>query len=68
MLLELPGGQFRAIEIKHSAAPKLGKGSAEALDALKLDSGFVIAPVNEPYPLSPLAQVLPLSDIARIWQ
>lgn len=68
LLLELPGGQFRAIEIKHSAAPKLGKGFAEALDALKLDSGFVIAPVNAPYPLSALAQVLPLSDIAGIWR
>jgi predicted AAA+ superfamily ATPase len=67
LLLELPGGQLRAIEIKYSATPKLGKGFAEALDALKLDSGFVIAPVNEPYPLSPRAKVLPLSHMAEIW-
>lgn len=68
LLLELPGGQLRAIEIKHSAAPKLGKGFAEALDALKLDSGFVIAPVAEPYPLSKRARVLPLSQISEIWR
>lgn len=68
LLLELPGGQLRAIEIKHSVAPKLGKGFAEALDALQLKSGFVIAPVNEPYPLSQRARALPLSHIAEIWQ
>jgi uncharacterized protein len=67
LLLELPGGQLRAIEIKHSAAPKLGKGFAEALDALGVPLGFVIAPVREPYPLSRRARVLPLSHIAEIW-
>jgi predicted AAA+ superfamily ATPase len=67
LLLELPGGHMRAIEIKHSATPKLGKGFGEALDALKLADGFVIAPVSEPYPLSRRAQVLPPSQLARIW-
>lgn len=68
LLLELPGGQLRAIEIKHSAAPKLGKGFTEALDALKLDVGFVIAPVADPYPLSQRARVLPLSQLAEIFR
>jgi uncharacterized protein len=68
LLLELPGGALRAIEIKHSAAPKVGKGFNEALDALKLERGFVIAPVDAPYPLSQRAQVLPLSQLAEIWK
>jgi uncharacterized protein len=68
LLLELPGGALRAIEIKHSAAPKVGKGFNEALDALKLDKGFVIAQVSESYPLSQRAQVLPLSQLADIWR
>ena len=68
LLLELPGGRLRAIEIKHSSAPKLGKGFAEALDTLQLDSGFVIAPVDEPYPLSPRARVLPLSQLTDIFK
>lgn len=67
LLLELPGGQLRAIEIKHSAAPKLGKGFNEALDALQLESGFVVAPVAEAYPLSKRAQVLPLQRLQDIW-
>ena len=67
LLLELPGGALRAVEIKHSAAPKVGKGFNEALDALKLDRGFVIAKVDAPYPLSQRAQVLPLSRLADIF-
>lgn len=68
LLLELPGGQLRAIEIKHSKAPKVGKGFAEALDALGIDSGFVIAPVDSAYPMSARARVLPLSQLEEIWR
>ncbi|MEY3123649.1 MAG: hypothetical protein RLZZ573_169 [Pseudomonadota bacterium] len=67
LLLELPGGKLRAIEIKHAASPKLGKGFNEVLDALQLESGFVIAPVNEPYPATARARVLPLGHLAEIW-
>jgi uncharacterized protein len=68
LLLELPGGHLRAIEIKHSAAPKLGRGFNEALDALKLDSGYVVAQVNAPYAMTPRANALPMSHLADIWQ
>ena len=67
LLLELPGGKLRAVEVKHSATPKLGRGFDEALDALKIGGGFVVAPVKEPYPLSRRARVLPLSNIPEIW-
>jgi len=67
LLLELPGGQLCAIEIKHSAAPKLGKGFNEVLDSLKLENGFVVAPINEPYSLSKRARVLPLTHLSEIW-
>lgn len=67
LLLELPRGKLCAVEIKHSATPKLGRGFNEALDALKIDRGFVVAPVKEHYPLSGRARVLPLSHIEEIW-
>jgi predicted AAA+ superfamily ATPase len=67
LLLELPGGKLRAIEIKHSATPKLGKGFNEVLDALGLERGFVIAPVTQPFPATPRARVLPLSHLAEMW-
>lgn len=68
LLLELPGGELRAIEIKHSAVPTLGRGFPEALDALKLKRGFVVAQVSEPYALSKRARALPLSHLAEIWE
>ena len=68
LLLELPGGHLRAIEIKHTAAPKLGKGFVEALDTLELESGFVVAQVREPYAASKRARALPLSHLAEIWR
>jgi uncharacterized protein len=67
LVLELPGGSLRAIEIKYSAAPKLGRGFTEALDDLKLAHGFVVAPVKESFPLSKRARVLPLAEIALLW-
>ena len=57
LLLELPGGALKAVEIKHSAAPKLGRGFHNALDALKLDSGFVVARVDGAYALSARTKV-----------
>ncbi len=38
----------------------------ETLDALQLDSGFVIAPFDAPYPLSSRARVLPLGQLADV--
>lgn len=67
LLLELPGGALRAIEIKHSAAPALGRGFYETLDTLALDHGYVIAPVAERYPLSRRAYVLPIEQIDQLW-
>ncbi len=67
LLLELPGGQLRAVEIKHSATPTLGRGFVETLDTLELEHGYVVAPVAESYPLSRRANVLPIEQIDRIW-
>lgn len=67
LLLELPGGQLRAVEIKHSAARTLGRGFVETLDTLEMEHGVVIAPVAESFPLSRRANVLPIEQIDRIW-
>ncbi len=40
-----------AIEIKSSQAPKLNKGFYEALKVVKPNKAYVIAPVDEPYPI-----------------
>lgn len=67
LLLELPGGRLCAIEIKHSLTPKLGRGFYEALEALGLTSGFVVAPVAEAYAMSKQVRVLPVGQVKQIW-
>jgi uncharacterized protein len=67
LLLELPGGSLRAIEIKHSLTPKLGKGYVEALDTLKLETGYVVAPVTEAFALNKRALVVPVTKLEEIW-
>jgi hypothetical protein len=45
-----------------------GDFSRQLFGALQLQSGFVIAPVSEPFALSQRAMALPLSHVAEIWQ
>lgn len=68
VLLELPGGALRAVEIKHSVSPTVGKGFYETLSALGLNEGFVVAPVAQGYPLSAQTRVLALEEIGAIWK
>lgn len=51
-----------AIEIKSSNTPKLTKGFWYALDDIKADEAYVIAPVRMPYPLKNGVMVYPLED------
>ena len=67
-LLNLPGGQLRAVGINYSKASRVGNGFAEALDTLAIESGFVVAPVDSACPMSARAKVLPLSQLAEIWR
>ncbi|MDA3958706.1 DUF4143 domain-containing protein, partial [Oceanispirochaeta sp.] len=52
-----------AIEIKTSSAPKVTQGFYEALKVIKPDQAYVVAPVNEPFPLKDDIWVHNLSSI-----
>jgi predicted AAA+ superfamily ATPase len=67
LLLELPGGALRPVEIKYSKSPSLGRGHSESLGDLGIERGFVIAPVDASYPVSSRVTVLPVADLGRIW-
>jgi len=45
------GNKRIAIEIKVSSAPEVTKGFYEALKVIEPDHAFIVAPVNEPYPI-----------------
>jgi hypothetical protein len=49
-----------AVECKSSSAPDTSKGFWTALDDIKPDETWIIAPVNEPYPLKKNVMVAPL--------
>lgn len=57
------GGKRVAVECKASTAPKVARGFWTALQELKIDKAFVVAPVAEPYPLRKGALVLPLREL-----
>jgi predicted AAA+ superfamily ATPase len=55
-----------AVEIKYSSAPKLSKGFWSAFEDLGCETGFVIYPGSESYPLGRDVYTLPLGEIDRI--
>ncbi|HRE15571.1 MAG TPA: ATP-binding protein [Rhodocyclaceae bacterium] len=52
------GGKRTGYEIKLSSAPKLTKGFWNACEDLGLDQAYVVASVNEPYPLASNVEVI----------
>lgn len=60
-LLLTKGTKMVAIECKASTAPTVSKGFWGAIDSLKPDHTFIIAPVNEAYPFKNGVMVMPLN-------
>ncbi len=56
-----------ALECKASSAPSVGKGTYNALDAIRPDTAYVVAPVDETYPLNDRITAIPLSELGDIF-
>lgn len=56
-----------AVECKVSSSPVVQRGTYSALDALKPDAAYVVAPVKEAYPLKEKLWVIPLKDLKSIF-
>lgn len=56
------------VEFKYSQSPKLTKGFWEAKADLQPKVSFVISPGTQSYPLGEFVEVLPLTEIDKIWQ
>lgn len=59
------GKRTLAFEFKATSAPKLTRGFWNALEDLEPDRAFVVAPVDEPWPLSADVLVAPLVDTVK---
>ncbi|MGQ0503748.1 MAG: ATP-binding protein [Myxococcaceae bacterium] len=60
------GGRRFGFEIKYSAAPKPKRGFWTALEDLGIERGYVVAPVQERFPLSPQVEVISPLDLGTI--
>lgn len=59
------GNRRIAIECKASSAPTVSRGFWTALEDLKVDEAWILAPVQEPYPLRGGVTVSPLGHFLR---
>lgn len=66
LVLEMPGGKLWAVEIKHSLAPKLGKGFHHAWKDLNPERTFVVYPGDDPYPLREGIEMIGLNGLASL--
>lgn len=67
LMLELPGfTRPWAIEIKHSYAPKLGKGLHQAIADTDPERTFVVYGGTEQFPLTEKVEVIPLPSLCNL--
>jgi predicted AAA+ superfamily ATPase len=53
-------------EIKFSSAPSMTKGFWSAMADLKLEKTYIVAPVENSYPLAPNVEVIPAAGLANV--
>lgn len=63
LLLELPGGDKWAIEIKSGNAPKVSKGFHSALNDIQPQKAFAVHSGDEEYPISKTITAIPLRKL-----
>ena len=64
LLLELPGAQLWAFEIKRAAAPKVERGLRVALEDLRPDRAFIVYSGKERYPMGGGVEAIGLTALA----
>ena len=65
LVLDMPGGERWAVEIKRSSAPKLEKGFHAALEDVRPSRAFVVYGGSERYPKSDGVEAIGLHDLAN---
>lgn len=65
LLLELPGSQLWAIEVKRSLSPKLERGFYAACEDIKPAQRWVVYPGQESFPLKEGIEVVPLAVLCE---
>lgn len=66
LIIQKPNKTIIAVECKASTAPKLNKGFWRALEIINPTKTYIVAPVNESYPIQKNIEVCSLIDILKI--
>lgn len=64
-MLELPGGEVWAIEVKRFTAPKARRGFWNAADDIGATRRVLLYPGSETFPIHRGAEVVPVADFVR---
>jgi uncharacterized protein len=59
------GGRRIGFEAKFSSAPKPTKGFWQAIEDLRLEQAYVVAPITAPYPLAANVEVIPVTHLTQ---
>jgi predicted AAA+ superfamily ATPase len=62
LVLEMPGGEIIAIEIKRTLSPKVTRGLVESMKTIGADRAVILIPRGEAYPLSDNVMATGLPD------
>lgn len=65
LLVEQPGREPLAFEIKRAEAPRASRGLLQAMQDLGLKRAHLVCPVRERFPLGHGVEALPVEDLAR---
>ena len=65
LVMELPGGEVVAIEVKRSLSPKITPGLIESMRSIGAQRAVIIIPRGETYPLSETVTASALDDFLR---
>jgi hypothetical protein len=60
LVIEDPGGNILAVEIKRTLSPKLTPGMIESMQTLRAERGVIVIPEGEAYPLSQQVEAIGL--------
>jgi len=66
LVLDMPGGELWAVEIKRGLAPKLEKGFHHAREDLKPDRSFIVYSGKDRYPKADGIDVIGVRDMAAL--
>jgi predicted AAA+ superfamily ATPase len=65
LILELPGNQTWAIEVKRGSVPKLERGFHQALTDVQADRAFIVYNGNERYPKGKDIEAISLTELTQ---